>query len=269
MRNCIFVMFVLLPFLLFAQQKEQVVEKNGKKYILHTVQKGEGALAIAKQYGVTVDEIASANNVNIEKLQRNQVIRIPYKEKSLPTPSIVVKSDTGSVTAAHANAQESKSVQKYNITHVVQRGETLNGIAQQYETTASDIQKWNKLSTTKIEIGQELRIKPFVNNTPYKPWNNPSERSIINANPIVQPQFCEVYMNIEWVDGNQFVLSKKVEGSIIVIEPVYEEGTSKLISNFIYDHTLPENRVRIGTQLAKQLNLQPSVTSSIIVKYIE
>jgi LysM repeat protein len=96
--------FGLLPLMLFAQQ--QVVDKNGKKYLMHTVQKGEGALAIARKYDVTVDEIVAANNVNIEKLQRNQVIRIPIKEESPTSVSQTVKPDSGSISTVHANEQE-------------------------------------------------------------------------------------------------------------------------------------------------------------------
>jgi LysM repeat protein len=259
--------FGLLPLMLFAQQ--QVVDKNGKKYLMHTVQKGEGALAIARKYDVTVDEIVAANNVNIEKLQRNQVIRIPIKEESPTSVSQTVKPDSGSISTVHANAQESKSAIKYNIIHTVERGENLNTIAQRYETTVQDIQKWNKLRTTKIEVGQELRIKPFVNNTPYKPWNMPTLVTLNTTNVVTQQVVCEAYMNIEWVEGNQFVINRKVGGNIILVEPTYEVGMSKLITNFIIDESLQSNAIRVGIQLAKQLNLQPNETVSLIIKYIE
>jgi LysM repeat protein len=268
MRKYILLVIGLLPLLIFAQQHQEV-DKNGKKYLLHTVQKGEGALAIARKYDVTVDDIVAANNVNIEKLQRNQVLRIPIKETIPNSVSQTVKPDSSSIIAVHANAQESKSTIKYNIIHTVQRGENLNVIAQRYETTVTDIQKWNKLSSTKIEVGQELRIKPFVNNTPYKPWNMPTLLPLITTNILTQQLVCEAYMNIEWVEGNQFVLNRKVGSNIILVEPIYEVGMSKLITNFIIDESLQSNAIRVGIQLAKQLNLQPNETRSLIIKYIE
>jgi LysM repeat protein len=52
------------------------VEQSGTRS--HVVAKGETLTQIAKQYGVTVDEIAKANNIqDAKKLQIGQTIKIP------------------------------------------------------------------------------------------------------------------------------------------------------------------------------------------------
>ncbi len=45
--------------------------------------------------------------------------------------------------------------------HEVQAGETLFSISQQYEISVDELQKWNNLDDTSIEIGQELYVEPL------------------------------------------------------------------------------------------------------------
>jgi LysM repeat protein len=53
----------------------------------HVVAKGETLTQIAKQYGVTVDEIEKANNIqDAKKLQIGQTIKIPPSGSPSPTP---------------------------------------------------------------------------------------------------------------------------------------------------------------------------------------
>ena len=43
-------------------------------------------------------------------------------------------------------------------THVVTRGESLGSISRDYGVTVEDIRAWNALSSTKIFVGQKLKI---------------------------------------------------------------------------------------------------------------
>ncbi len=53
----------------------------------HVVAKGETLIQIAKQYGVTVEEIEKANNIqDAKKLQIGQTIKIPGGASPSPTP---------------------------------------------------------------------------------------------------------------------------------------------------------------------------------------
>ncbi|KGO00734.1 lytic transglycosylase [Porphyromonas sp. COT-290 OH3588] len=50
--------------------------------------------------------------------------------------------------------------QKTNVgkTHKVRRGETLSTIARKHKVSVKQLQKWNKLSSTRLQIGQKLRV---------------------------------------------------------------------------------------------------------------
>jgi membrane-bound lytic murein transglycosylase D len=42
--------------------------------------------------------------------------------------------------------------------HTVKRGDTLGGIAKKYRVSVKNLQKWNKLKSTTIRIGQKIKI---------------------------------------------------------------------------------------------------------------
>lgn len=99
---------------------------------IHVVQRGEWVYSIARQYpGVSPQDIIRANNLR----SPNTV----YVGQKLVIPG--VSGDT--------DGQQ---------THVVQRGETLTGIARQYDTTVSALRSANNLSSDRIYAGQTLII---------------------------------------------------------------------------------------------------------------
>lgn len=99
-----------------------------------------------------------------------------------PPPIEVVDSTVTDVVegiSAEVNEEVSKSEQetpvvtpiKENkvISHTVRRGETLNSIATQYGVTVDDIMNWNKMSSTRLNAGQRLKIGGTTGTTPTKP----------------------------------------------------------------------------------------------------
>ena len=59
----------------------------------------------------------------------------------------------------NANGQQSDAGIGSTITHVVKRGETLEKIANQYSVTISEVKKWNRLRSSRIMVGQKLKIQ--------------------------------------------------------------------------------------------------------------
>ena len=100
---------------------------------IHVVQRGEWVYSIARQYeGVSPQDIIRANNLR----SPNTV----YVGQELVIPG---------VSSGDSGGQQ---------THVVQRGETLIGIARQYDTTVSALRNANNLSGDRIYAGQTLTI---------------------------------------------------------------------------------------------------------------
>ncbi len=115
--------------------------------IVHVVQKNETLLAIAKEYGVTVDDIMAANDLeSAERLSIGQELIIRGGEiKETPTSS--------------TETTPTALVRRGATTHIVRKGETPRSIARQYGITADALLAANdNLDPTKLQVGQELKI---------------------------------------------------------------------------------------------------------------
>lgn len=97
---------------------------TGNVYI---VKSGDTLYSIAKMYGVTVDSLKNANNLNSSLLSIGQVLNIP-SNTSLNT-------------------------------YIVKKGDTLYSIAKTFNTSVNALKTLNKLNTDLISIGQVLYIK--------------------------------------------------------------------------------------------------------------
>lgn len=116
--------------------------RHGLVFIIHEVSAGETLYRISKAYGVSVEEIQK-ENTNTESLAVGQKLFIPTGKKATPTSSVVTTK-----------------------THKVQKGEGLYGISKKYNVTVKDIQKWNNLTSTNVNLGQSLIVSSPVSNKP-------------------------------------------------------------------------------------------------------
>ena len=113
----------------------------------YTVQSGDSLYKIAGQYGVTVDEIITANNLKSTKLQIGQVLVIPTGTIQ-PTPTPTLPNNN-------------------YITYTVKPGDSLYKIANNYNTTVNAIKDLNNLKSNNLSIGQQLKIPSSSNDTSY------------------------------------------------------------------------------------------------------
>ena len=97
---------------------------------IYVVQKGDTLYNIAKKFGVSLDNIKASNNLQNNLISVGQKLVIPGFSE--PTFS--------------------------NVTHVVQKGDTLYSIASKYNTTVDAIKKLNNLTNNSLTIGQILKI---------------------------------------------------------------------------------------------------------------
>jgi len=54
-----------------------MIKENGKSYILHQINKGQTLSNISKTYHVPIKDIITVNNIDAEKIQAGQKIKIP------------------------------------------------------------------------------------------------------------------------------------------------------------------------------------------------
>ena len=105
----------------------------------YTVKSGDSLWSIAKKYNVSVSDLKSANGLTSSMLSIGDVLKIPTTVKEEP---------------------------KQNI-YVVKKGDSLYKIAQNYDTTVSELMQLNNLTSTSLSIGQilEIPVKNVSSNT--------------------------------------------------------------------------------------------------------
>ncbi|MBR5105453.1 MAG: LysM peptidoglycan-binding domain-containing protein [Alistipes sp.] len=116
---------------------QDVVVVNGVKYAIHDVQRGETLYALSRRYGVTIEEITSANQVLLEGLKVGQRIKIPVK-------------------SAVADAQQPATATAK--THKVAKRETLYSLAKRYDVTIDELYEANPGLKKGLKAGQIIVI---------------------------------------------------------------------------------------------------------------
>lgn len=131
---------LLIAFVLIATahtlQAQEVVVIDGAKYSIHDVAKGETLYSLARKYGVTVDDIVSANAVLVDGLKAGQRIKIPTKKGVEPTSKV--------------------------LQHKVAKGETLYSLARQHNLSVEELREANPHIKKGLKAGQTITIPSKV-----------------------------------------------------------------------------------------------------------
>lgn len=125
----------------------------------YRVKRGDNLSTIAQKYDVAVDDLKKWNNIKGNQVaygKNLRVNRIEAEQKSIAVAKVEV---------------DKKGIQKDTLTaasasfYVVQKGDNLNAIAKKFNITVADLQDWNKLTNTNVQLGASLQV---VKNTPNK-----------------------------------------------------------------------------------------------------
>ena len=132
--KAIFSFFLIFHFfVLQAQENDKIVFKNGKKYITHSVVKGETIFRLCKNYKISYDELITLNPFLSKGLQLGDVISFPYVEQeeiqNIPTIKFNVLNET-----------------------------TLSNVASLFYLKETDLKKLNPTSLNKLSPGSQLNV---------------------------------------------------------------------------------------------------------------
>lgn len=111
----------------------------------HTVDVGQTLYSVARQYNVSVRDLAEWNNITTsERVKVGQTLVVKQPKRSF----------TSSVATEPKVATSSSTT-----SHIVQKGETLYSISKRYGATTKQIQDWNGMTDQNVKLGQKLLIK--------------------------------------------------------------------------------------------------------------
>ncbi len=164
-----------------------IVEYAGGEYVApidsnyYTVKSGDSLWSISRKFGITVDELKSANNLSSNLLSVGQNLIIPGKEAQATGDEYVVKKgDTLYSIARKYNTSVDNLKSINNITtdslaigqiiklpstsstagdtYIVKKGDSLYSIARTYNTSVDKLKKINNLTSNALAIGQVLKL---------------------------------------------------------------------------------------------------------------
>ena len=114
----------------------------------HIVLAGENLSAIAKKYGVTIEQVKEWNDLEDNNIKLGSTLKI-----MLPANEEVV------VAEVKTKKPEKQSPYKSEKIYIVQKGDSLFSISQKIKgVTVSDLKKWNGISGKNIKPGMKLKI---------------------------------------------------------------------------------------------------------------
>ena len=127
---------------------------------MHIVKRGESLSIIAHRYGKSLTAIKKYNKLRTTSLAIGQKIKIP------------------NVTAA-LNITIPKQLPYKRVVHKVRKGESLSIIAQYYGKSLLEVKSYNKLSSSKVRIGQKIKIPKMMSTLAKHKVNSGETLSII------------------------------------------------------------------------------------------
>ena len=135
------------------------VDNRDNRTVFHTVRSGDSLSKIANRYGISLKQLKQWN-----KLKSNVAVK-GKKLRVAPQGSSQQNNQSGTSTKT--------------IRHTVKRGDSLSAIAQRYGDSMQAIRTRNNMKTSRVYIGQRLKINTAVNaaNRNSSNQNSSSQRS--------------------------------------------------------------------------------------------
>ena len=111
---------------------------------VYVVESGDSLFAIALRYGVSVDDIAAANDIeDVDSLEVGQQLVIP---------------EPGFADTVADDGPTGETVERI---HIVQSGDTLYRIGVRYGFSVDELARYNEITdVNNLTVGQEIRIPP-------------------------------------------------------------------------------------------------------------
>jgi membrane-bound lytic murein transglycosylase D len=128
-------------------KKEKKQTEVGTQWFIHKVQQGDNLSSIAQKYGVSVSDVRRWNALKTNTIRIGQELEILQEEN-------------GNGQSKITDNKMTKTEKKSNtVIYKVKKGDTLISIAAAFGVTVAELKEWNRLSSHRIVVGQELIIR--------------------------------------------------------------------------------------------------------------
>ncbi|PCJ67404.1 MAG: hypothetical protein COA58_03535 [Bacteroidetes bacterium] len=165
MKQLIVLLIVFSSFSAFAHKTDSVGTrvKNGKTYVMHKVQKGDGLYSVSKRYGVSLKSIVDENPGADKVIKIDQLIWIPTNKVPVLEEKVVKDyfNNTGNIidVTKPGDNEAKMEVSTFAKYHKVESGQTLYAISKLYNTSVEMIKTLNNLTSDELSEGQRILVQ--------------------------------------------------------------------------------------------------------------
>jgi LysM repeat protein len=149
----------------------------------HVVEQGETLYAIARQHGITVEQLMAYNGITGDSIYPGQRLRVRPGGPPPTEAPVQVADDAPARPAPPPPPPDEPEIELEDVegeagatdenVHVVQPGENLFRIALRYDTSVGALRELNGLSGSDLAVGQRLRVSGGAAGAPavaVEPW---------------------------------------------------------------------------------------------------
>ncbi|EDP70066.1 hypothetical protein FBALC1_11052 [Flavobacteriales bacterium ALC-1] len=113
----------------------------------HVVKEGETLFDVSKAYNLSLTDLKRINNLETTLINKGQKLRVANFDVQTETIAIEKTNDANKLSTSNF--------------HIVDKNETLYGIAKRYGLSINELKSKNNLNTNLIKVGQKLRVRNF------------------------------------------------------------------------------------------------------------
>ncbi|MYA79491.1 MAG: LysM peptidoglycan-binding domain-containing protein, partial [Acidobacteriia bacterium] len=129
-----------------AARKEAATSARASTPTVHTIRRGDSLGAIAQRYGVTASELRRWNGIRGSRITAGDTLKV-YPAVNFPGTERTVSASKRISTSAPPNG-----------VYTIRRGDNLGDIAERFDVSVRNLQRWNGLNGTRITAGQTLIV---------------------------------------------------------------------------------------------------------------
>ncbi|UBM60146.1 LysM peptidoglycan-binding domain-containing protein [Marinilongibacter aquaticus] len=192
-------------------KEEEKPDPNTPEY--HVVQKGETLFAISEKYNISVTKLREINGLKPSSvLQYGEILKLKGEPVTYVRPAQNESEEMEEKEPVRIS--EPKANPKPNVEyHTVRSGQTLYSISKMYGCSVEDIQNWNQIRGTNIEVGQRLRVSQVSGNNAYSPSRTHVVRKGDTLFNIAQRNNVSVQDLRQWnnLRGNNIYIGQKLK----------------------------------------------------------
>ncbi|MEO1655874.1 MAG: LysM peptidoglycan-binding domain-containing protein, partial [Bacteroidota bacterium] len=164
--------------------KLQMSAEEGQMMETHTVEKGEWLSKIARDYGVSLDDIKKWNDIKDETIKPGQQLivgigtsnsRLKNNSKKGSLAQNKKTGDNKTINKSIAKNTLKTGVYTKDVEHTVEKGESLARLKEKYGVSMTAIREKNNLTSDNLKIGQKLIIPVKPGDNTNLAQNNPSQ----------------------------------------------------------------------------------------------